>query len=302
MPTSTLIRSSTVRKRSPDPYRVRYQAVEPPRDFPIKIHYPHLHSDRPIEFLHVHRCWEIGCCFEGHGLFVVGSQVLPFAADHISVIGPAEPHLARSAPGSVSRWAWIYLDPIALLGTLEPDLAAIDPAPLRGPRFNNLISSAQNPWLVQLVQRLVTELTHPRADQHAAVRSLVWQIMIELRRIAPRQRKRPPSSAPFDRIAPALQHLARHYDQPLTLTELSSRCGLSQPQFRRVFHASVGKSPRDYWLDLRIRMAASLLRSSDSAILDISHRVGFNTLSSFNRAFRRILRTTPRTFRRGSEG
>lgn len=303
MPKSSSNQSSIAHKRSPGPYRVQYWPVALADDFPIWMHYPHLHDDRPIEILHVHDCWEIGCCFENHGLFVVGSKLLPFSAGHISVIGPTEPHLARSAPGSTSKWAWIYFNPLALLGSVEPDIAAVDPSPLRGPRFTNLISDRQNPTLHTSVTRLVDELVNQRPAHRSAVRAIIWQIMLELHRIAPRRRSRARSGTsggggvPFDRIGPALQHIARHYDQPLTIDALASRCRLSQPQFRRVFQQTLGKSPREYWLDLRVHMAASLLRSSDAPILEISQRVGFTTLSSFNRAFRRILRTTPRAFR-----
>jgi len=66
-----------------------------------------------------------------------------------------------------------------------------------------------------------------------------------------------------------------------------------------VFVSTIGRPPRAYWHDLRMRMAASLLRTTARSVLQISQDVGFETLSSFNRVFRATFATTPRAWRAG---
>ncbi len=102
----------------------------------------------------------------------------------------------------------------------------------------------------------------------------------------------------YDRLAPALQALALGYTQSLRVGELARRCGLSEPHFRRLFTATLGRSPQTYWLDLRLQMAASLLRTSSRSVLEVSLAVGFETLSSFNRLFRRHFDCNPLAWRK----
>jgi AraC-like DNA-binding protein len=75
---------------------------------------------------------------------------------------------------------------------------------------------------------------------------------------------------------------------------------MSEPNFRRQFRSVMGISPQAYLLDLRLHMACSLLRSSALSILTISQETGFETLSSFNRAFRACFKTSPREWRRAA--
>lgn len=131
-----------------------------------------------------------------------------------------------------------------------------------------------------------------------AARALAWQLMIVVRRLAPTKVSGAPKPE-YERIVPALQHMAESFSRPVDVPRLARLCHLSTPHFRRVFGKTVGQSPREYWLALRLRLAASLLRESSLSILEISHRVGFETLSSFNRLFRAHFGKPPRSWRRG---
>jgi AraC-like DNA-binding protein len=54
----------------------------------------------------------------------------------------------------------------------------------------------------------------------------------------------------------------------------------------------------DYLKDYRLAIAARLLQSSESSILEISEEVGFENLSYFNRSFKKRYGMTPTQFRR----
>jgi AraC-like DNA-binding protein len=54
----------------------------------------------------------------------------------------------------------------------------------------------------------------------------------------------------------------------------------------------------DYLKDYRLAIAARLLQSSESSILEISEEVGFENLSYFNRSFKKRYGMTPTEFRR----
>jgi AraC-like DNA-binding protein len=49
---------------------------------------------------------------------------------------------------------------------------------------------------------------------------------------------------------------------------------------------------------MRMQMAAAILRSTDRPVTDVSLSVGFDSLSSFNRLFRRYFECTPVQWRK----
>jgi AraC-like DNA-binding protein len=284
-----------VQKRSP--LAIADHPVRLDDRFPVLLDHRFVQRDAPITYLHHHQCLEVGYCHEGSGVFVVGQKLLPFRSGDVSVINHTEPHLARSAPGTQSIWTWIYLDPLRLApGGL--DARRLDPTPLAGRRFHNLLHAPDNAAVSQVVLRMIDELAARSRESEAIVGCLAGELMLRLSRLAPRRSR---LAAPrFDRLAPAMQYLAQHYTERVDVRLLADRCGLSEPHFRRLFQATIGKSPRAYWHDLRMRMAASLLKTTSRSVLTISQDVGFETLSSFNRVFRATFRTNPRAWRRSS--
>lgn len=288
-----------MQKRPSRPYRVKHAPVDLPRDFPIAVTPHYQQGDRPITWLHGHDCVELGYCYEGAGTFVIGSKVLPFRAGDVSVITPAEVHLAQSVPGTTSRWAWIYLDPSRLVPMVGPESSLLASGGLSGVRFRNLISAERDPFLGPVVRELVIELTEKSRGHQTVVRGLVSSLMVRLQRLV---KFRPgPMAAGIEpamrRVAPALDFMAGKYAQPANVRLWAKECHLSVTHFRRLFLRALGKSPHHYLIELRVLMAASRLQATHEKIIDIAEATGFATLSSFNRSFRKVMNVTPRQWR-----
>ena len=73
---------------------------------------------------------------------------------------------------------------------------------------------------------------------------------------------------------------------------------MSRYHFLRCFKAHVGVTPYAYLQRVRLRNAATLLRSSSRAITDIALDCGFTSPSRFSDAFRRRYGCTPSMYRR----
>ena len=99
------------------------------------------------------------------------------------------------------------------------------------------------------------------------------------------------------RISEVLYRIDSELDQPLVLTDLAGKAAMSPFHFLRTFRAVVGTTPHQYLLRARLHRACLELRGCDHPILTIAYRNGFSDLSTFNRQFRRIIGTSPGTFR-----
>jgi len=278
--------------------KIIFTPVSLPPALPICGGEPYSQSDNPITYLHVHDCLELGYCFSGNGVFFVGEKVLPFQAGDMVFINQTEVHLARSAPGTVSEWSWIHCDPIRLVGHSAENISDLDPTPFAGPDFLNILSSSTHPALGRIVQRMIEELRAPAPGGDAILRALTWELMALMQRTGrPKVERGTQARRDYNRLAPALQMLARDYAQPLRSADMAHQCSLSEAHFRRLFLRTIGRSPRSYWYNLRLNMAASLLRGSTRSVLEISQDVGFESLSSFNRLFLSHFGVSPRAWR-----
>jgi AraC-like DNA-binding protein len=266
--------------------------------FPIHAYHGRPQDDRPITYLHGHDCLEIGYCRQGAGIFMVGSKILPFRAGDVIVIA-GEMHLAQSLPGTVFLPVWIYLDPARLVRAVPEDHDALVLTRLRGRNFRNVLSPREHPEVATLVTELIAELDHDRPGRRAAVRGLTLALLARLVRLAPPHpaRGEQPADA-VERVAPALAHFAQQYGEPLRVAEAARLCRTSVTHFRRLFLHATGRTPLAYLNELRIRMAMGLLAGTRKPVLEVSLEVGFPTLSSFNRHFRRLAGNAPRKWRK----
>jgi AraC-like DNA-binding protein len=270
-------------------------------EFPCGVSGLHHHKDDPITHLHAHNYLEIGCCYEGTGIFVVENKVMPFASGDICVIPGSLMHLARSTVGTISLWTWMYLDPIRLV-TLPPrDQPVLDPMPLSRPDFINIIKPATDAMVGEIVRQMIDEIHREIPQYKTAVRGLACTLMARLHRLILQADAETPVIDRRDslhRIGRALDYLAGHYTETIRVDDLADRCRVSVPTLRRLFRKALGRAPLEYLLRLRIQMASSLLAGTDRPILNIAFDVGFETLSSFNRHFKRQTGLSPREWRK----
>jgi AraC-like DNA-binding protein len=99
------------------------------------------------------------------------------------------------------------------------------------------------------------------------------------------------------RISAALRYIEANAGQPLDLATLARTAVMSKYHFLRTFRRTVGCTPYQYLLRLRLRRAALALTSTQKPVSAIVFEIGFGDLSTFNAHFRRVFGTTPSELR-----
>lgn len=95
----------------------------------------------------------------------------------------------------------------------------------------------------------------------------------------------------------ALRDMHQDIAQPWTVAALAQRSGMSRASFAAKFRSKAGIPPLEYLTQRRIDAARALLRE-ELAIAEIASQVGYESVISFGRAFRRVVGQTPGAFRR----
>lgn len=102
-------------------------------------------------------------------------------------------------------------------------------------------------------------------------------------------------------LALALKH-TRNTLSDITIDDAAAAAGMSSRSLRRLCHRELQMTWRDYTQQARLMRAAALLADSELSVLQVATRVGFDSASSFTRAFRSAWGLPPSAYRRhGSE-
>jgi len=100
-----------------------------------------------------------------------------------------------------------------------------------------------------------------------------------------------------DAVIKARCYVCAHLDEPLTVREVARYAGISSSHFCRVFRAATGLTLIDYITRLRIVRAKRELLCTSGSVSDVAFKVGFQSLSQFNRSFARHVGCSPSGYR-----
>jgi len=87
----------------------------------------------------------------------------------------------------------------------------------------------------------------------------------------------------------------------ITAGDVARQANMSERSLQRRFRDDVGMNWSEALTQLRMIRAVELLAIGDLSVIQISGDVGFNSLSAFNRAFRKFAECTPTEFRKALE-
>jgi len=98
-------------------------------------------------------------------------------------------------------------------------------------------------------------------------------------------------------VGRALRLLHGNLDHPWTLAELAREAGASRSTLSEKFNTIVGLPPMQYLLHWRMQIAASRLADGAAKVCAVAREVGYESESTFSRAFKRVVGRSPAAWR-----
>jgi len=95
----------------------------------------------------------------------------------------------------------------------------------------------------------------------------------------------------------ARRFIKEHSDEELSLTKLASVVNISPNYLSEKFKEVTGIKFVEYVARVRVAKTRDGLQSSDLPITEIAFAAGFQSLSQFNRVFKKLLGVSPTEFR-----
>jgi len=136
------------------------------------------------------------------------------------------------------------------------------------------------------------------ASQHGAdLASAVAEAIVHspIRHHSEHQRMSLPAriGARHPKLVSIIEEMEDNLEEPLSPSILAKQAGLSTRQLERLFRRYLDRSPKRYYLELRLKKARSLLLQTDMSVINVALACGFSSPSHFSKCYRAFYGRTP---------
>jgi transcriptional regulator GlxA family with amidase domain len=95
------------------------------------------------------------------------------------------------------------------------------------------------------------------------------------------------------KLVTIIERMEENLEDPLSPSLLAKQAGLSTRQLERLFRRYLDRSPKRYYLELRLKKARSLLLQTDMSVINVALACGFTSPSHFSKCYRAFYGRTP---------
>lgn len=103
------------------------------------------------------------------------------------------------------------------------------------------------------------------------------------------------------KLSQVIQMMETAIEDPISPADLAEDVGMSTRQLERLFRRYLNRSPKRYYMELRLQKARNLLMQTDMSVINVALACGFASPSHFSKCYRAHYKTTPYR-ERGSHG
>ncbi|GMG81752.1 HTH-type transcriptional regulator CdhR [Paralimibaculum aggregatum] len=104
------------------------------------------------------------------------------------------------------------------------------------------------------------------------------------------------------RLVTVIRIMEEHQSDPMRICRIADTAGISERQLERLFVSEFGKSPSDFYMDIRLKTAQRWLLNSTESLERISEISGFSSLAHFSRSFKAWSGLSPSVLRKRHRG
>ncbi|MCE8508320.1 GlxA family transcriptional regulator [Ruegeria pomeroyi] len=95
------------------------------------------------------------------------------------------------------------------------------------------------------------------------------------------------------KLSQVIQMMERNIEEPISPALLAKDVGMSTRQLERLFRRYLSRSPKRYYMELRLQKARNLLMQTDMSVINVALACGFASPSHFSKCYRAHYNTTP---------
>ncbi|MFF2480147.1 AraC family transcriptional regulator [Paenibacillus sp. NPDC058071] len=272
-----------------------------PASFPILVSQTEGVSPT-FQRLHWHSAFEINYIVKGSGHVLINGTRHDFHQGDIVLINSNDLHRAFENEGLVMQIIMFDGGYFATEQRYDTDL--LQPFRELGQRFDHVLpgSHPMVPGFGEMLLDLEREYKTKEPHYEAIVRSQFIRLFAYINRyFAKKGGAAALRTRGVEPIRQSLRAIEADIAYSWTLGKLAEMAHLSPSRYSALFVQTVGTSPMDYLIQLRLSKAVSLIETTDSKIIQIAADCGFRNLSNFNRLFKLHIGKLPSELRQSEK-
>lgn len=95
------------------------------------------------------------------------------------------------------------------------------------------------------------------------------------------------------KLSQVIQMMEANIEDPISPAQLAEDVGMSTRQLERLFRRYLNRSPKRYYMELRLQKARNLLMQTEMSVINVALACGFASPSHFSKCYRAHYQTTP---------
>ena len=95
------------------------------------------------------------------------------------------------------------------------------------------------------------------------------------------------------KLSSVIQMMENNIEEPKSPSLLAKEVGMSTRQLERLFRRYLNRSPKRYYMELRLQKARNLLMQTDMSVINVALACGFASPSHFSKCYRAQYNITP---------
>ena len=236
---------------------------------------------------HVHRCLELVTVDEGQMVITIEDKDWTLSAGDCILIWSAQVHSLRTEGHSHHRLCIFSPELVRRFFALHEGQLPLCPV-IRGKD-------------AQLCRQMISHLQEEGDIFH--VKGILYVLAGELERcITFHKRAHGRHEDGSVLMSQMLAYMNEHFTGDCTISHMAAELCYEKSYLSKFFSKTVGISPAEYLLQLRLSKACELLVSTKDNVITVGTASGFNSLRTFNRNFMERYGMTPTEFRASHAG
>ena len=245
-------------------------------------------------YWHYHPELELTLITKGKGIRFVGDNISPFYQHDLVLVGKNLPHhwVSQKTYGKSGAGAIVVQFPMTILETFPECKSLLE-------LFKKAAKGIQflNPSC-----KLITMLTEfPKTSgilQISALIALFHELSQQDQQLILSSKEYNIAGKDDTKASKCTAFIIENLHNKLTVPLMAEKFHMSQPAFCRWFKKQIGLSFVTFLNTSRIESACHYLNATDLPIQQIAFTVGFESLSQFNRSFKRFKKMSPSMFKK----
>lgn len=258
------------------------------------------------QYLHRHDEWQITYVEQGEGTLIVGNAMHPFKSGDIFLIGPKLPHIFKSNPEYFTHQQDKKIKACGIYFNADGALSALFNLPELKVASNFLAKNKQGfkipaSFTEQIAKKMFA--VYEANDLNVLFKFLelikaLQELEENVQSLCAAKYSGNVSENEGMRLSKIINFITENYNSQISLDDVAEAAFMTPQAFCRYFKKHTGHTFVSFLNEVRINDACKSLIAGQKAdcISGVAYKVGFNSITNFNRVFKSIIGQSPRAY------